>query len=198
MFLTRRLPQVLPAETTSHAYGGVELKGRSLPHLLEIHAAANADKPFVQCWDEGLKEEISFTQMLSRVEGAATALQKGFAVGRGVKCAILSHNSPAYVTLSLAIMRCRGTSVNLNWRSPAVQLASLVERVKPKVLFASAAFRDQAHSPFRFTRPNSAYSRRNRTNGIMAKFRMVNFPNSNYRVGPPAAEDFFFKFISVA
>ena len=115
-------------------YGGAKLKARSIPHLVQLQARVRGDAPFIQTWDDGLMATISFEEFSERVVCAAAKLQSKYGIGRGDRCAILSHNSTEYLALSLGIMRCRGVSVNLNWRSPAAQLVELVEKCKCTIL----------------------------------------------------------------
>jgi acyl-CoA synthetase (AMP-forming)/AMP-acid ligase II len=56
------------------------------------------------------------------------------------RCAILAHNSEKYLAVSLGLMRSRAISVNLNWRSPVVNLTELVRKSECRFLFATAAF----------------------------------------------------------
>ena len=66
--------------TTCFEYGEQELKARSLPHLLQKQADLRGDAPFLQCWDDSLKNTVSFTELARRVEGASVALAEDFGV----------------------------------------------------------------------------------------------------------------------
>jgi hypothetical protein len=41
-------------------YGDLTLKALSLPHLLEMQSKERGDEPFIQTWDGGVKETVSF------------------------------------------------------------------------------------------------------------------------------------------
>jgi long-subunit acyl-CoA synthetase (AMP-forming) len=125
-------------------YGGVNLKARSIPHLVELQAELRGDATFIQTWDDGLKSSISFVDFNRRVISAADLLQANYGIKRGDHCAILSHNSTEYLALSIGIMRSQAVSVNLNWRSPAANLVQLVEKSKCTIVFATHHFEEVA------------------------------------------------------
>jgi acyl-CoA synthetase (AMP-forming)/AMP-acid ligase II len=136
--------ELTKVHTASFEYGGIELKARSIPHLLQLQAEVRGDAPFIQTWDDALQSTISFAETYRRVTSAADSLQRNYGVAHGDHCAILSHNSTDYLVLSIGIMQCRAVSFHLNWRSPASQLLELVRKSKCTMLFATHHFQEQA------------------------------------------------------
>ena len=131
-------------ENKAELYGGLALKAQSLPHLLELQAAERGNCPFIQTWNEGVRDTISFQHFNDRVVAVSRALQTQYGVDHNDRCGILSHNSPLYLATSFGIMRARAVSVNLNWRSPALNLIELVNKSGCKFVFASKAFEETA------------------------------------------------------
>ena len=126
------------------AYGGLVLKAKSLPHLVQVQAESRGDSTFVQTWDEGIRDSISFHAFNKKVSQICHLLVTDYGVSVGTRCAILGHNSTLYLAVSFAIMRAGGVSVNLNWRSPAQNLAELAQKTECDFLFATEAFKDAA------------------------------------------------------
>jgi fatty-acyl-CoA synthase len=70
---------------------------------------------------------VSFSELSINVRAAARTLKEA-GLKCGGRCAILSHNSVAYVYASLAVMESGATSINMSWRQPdKVNLALLDE-----------------------------------------------------------------------
>jgi len=111
--------------------------GQTIIDALESSAARYGARPFIIDGDI----EVSFAELLTRVEAVATGLLlEGFTSGdRG---AIWSPNSADWIIAALAIQRVGGTLVTLNTRYKAGEAAAILRASGTRVVFAIASFLD--------------------------------------------------------
>lgn len=111
--------------------------GQTIIDALESSAARYGERPFIIDGDI----EVSFAELLTRVEAVATGLLlEGFTSGdRG---AIWSPNSADWIIAALAIQRVGGTLVTLNTRYKAGEAAAILRASGTRVVFAIASFLD--------------------------------------------------------
>ena len=114
--------------------------GQTIIDALESSAARYGARPFIIDGDI----EVSFAELLTRVEAVATGLLlEGFTSGdRG---AIWSPNSADWIIAALAIQRVGGTLVTLNTRYKAGEAAAILRASGTRVVFAIESFLDTAY-----------------------------------------------------
>lgn len=118
----------------------------SLPLALLSQADAVGDRVFLVEWDpeEGLSLALTFSQLSSSMLSAALWLRAAVGLRRGDYCALLAHNSAAYVSVTLGAMSLGATSLHLNWRQPEATNTILVTDLNPRVIVASKPFKQAA------------------------------------------------------
>ena len=118
----------------------------TLPTALLAHAERTPDKVFIEVWDEtrGVELQVTFSQLADCMLSGAQWLRAATGLQRGEYCAMLAHNSVAYLSVSLGAMALGAISLNLNWRQPDSTTRTLLEDLSPKVLVASKPFKGLA------------------------------------------------------
>jgi acyl-CoA synthetase (AMP-forming)/AMP-acid ligase II len=114
----------------------------TLPEVVHSHASASPERVAIEVWDEklGVMMCVSFKQLSDNVRGAAVFLQKVGGLSAGENCAILSHNTVAYVCASLGLMEIGATAIHLSWRQPDVINLQLIKELGSRLLLSSKAF----------------------------------------------------------
>jgi acyl-CoA synthetase (AMP-forming)/AMP-acid ligase II len=114
----------------------------SLPQVVHDHASTHPERVAIEVWDEGsgVTLRVSFKQLSDNLKSAAGFLQQVGGVGAGQSCAILSHNTVAYICVSLGLMEIGATAIHLSWRQPDAVNLQLVKELGSKLLLTSRPF----------------------------------------------------------
>eukprot|EP00966_Prymnesium_polylepis_P004802 110145-Prymnesium_polylepis.2 len=129
----------------------------TLPAVVLEWAARDADAVAVVEWDAapgGGRVAISYSTLAHGMLAVAVQLADEHGIRRSQRCALLGHNSPAYLTHSLACMYLGATAIHLNWRTPievcSLPLSSVLDPVEavprrsPRVRHPSSQTRGRA------------------------------------------------------
>ena len=115
-----------------------ECPGQSVLALLEEHAQHHPLNRALVMLDGRHTGAVTYVQLAQRVKGLATWLSARFPEG-GEPVAVLSASSPAWGIVALATIASRNVLVPLSPCMEADALAAICRRVRPAILFSSAA-----------------------------------------------------------
>jgi fatty-acyl-CoA synthase len=90
-------------------------------------------------------KRFSYSQLRERVNRLADSLSK-LGLGKGERAAILEVNRNEYVEACFATVRLGGVFVPLNFRIREDELAYLVNKAEPKILFVGSRYADMVNS----------------------------------------------------
>ena len=118
----------------------------TLPTCLIAHADRAPEDVFLEVWDEeeGVELRMTYKQLADCMLSGAQWLRAAVGLQQGDFCAMLAHNSAAYLSISFGAMALGAISLNLNWRQPDSTTRTLLEDLGPKVLVASKPFKATA------------------------------------------------------
>lgn len=88
-------------------------------------------------------ESLSYAELSHRVDRLGTFLLSG-GLRSGDRVAVLSRNSPDYITLQLAAAKFGIAVACLNWRQAEDELIHCIELAQPKMLLTGPEFKDAA------------------------------------------------------
>jgi len=122
----------------------VELDGRSYPAIASAppalsyyfahFCAEHHDKTFLVSGDE----RLTFAEVYAQAEKSARALISQYGVARGDRIGIAMRNSPAWITLYMAILMAGGIATLLNGWWQTAELAEAIGDVGCRLVFADA------------------------------------------------------------
>ena len=132
-------PAASPAPVVYGHRRGASLDDESgtIPSAVLKHAASSqAGRTFLEVFDPecGVPRQVSFCELKEQMLAAAHWLRIACDLVRGDYCALLAHNSVAYLALSLGAMAVGATSINLNWRNARKVTEVLIGDLRPRVL----------------------------------------------------------------
>ena len=83
---------------------------------------------------------VTFSQLSENVRAAVQFLRHAGGLRPGARCAIIAHNSVAFVAASLGAMELGATAVHLNWRQTDDINVQLLAALHVQMLLASRPF----------------------------------------------------------
>ena len=121
--------------------------GQTLCSVVLEHAAARPETTFIEVWDQeaGVTLSVTFRELSDCMLAAASWLG-GLGVGAGDYCALLAHNSVAFLAITFGAMARGATSIHLNWRNPRDINTVLVRDLDARLLVASKPFQHDAQA----------------------------------------------------
>jgi len=120
-----------------------ECPGQSVLALLEEHAQHHPLNRALVMLDGEHTRAINYVELAQRVKRLSAVLATRFPDG-GEPIAILSASGPAWGIVALAVIASRNALVPLDTSMEPDALAALLRRVRPAILFSSAALYDDA------------------------------------------------------
>ena len=121
---------------------------QSLPSTLLAWGRDTPSKVFIEVYDEqdGVVQRVTYAELSAYMISAASFLRYDCNLRAGDRCAMLAHNSVAYLSTSLGAMALGAVSLNLNWRQPVATTRTLLKGLAPPLLCASDPFIGDAES----------------------------------------------------
>ncbi|KAI0518349.1 hypothetical protein F5B22DRAFT_635407 [Xylaria bambusicola] len=106
----------------------------TLPHRIDQVALENPDKVAVM---DGFGKELTYTDLVNRIEAIAEALQN-VGAGAGSRILVFQQAAADWPCSMLAIMRVGATYVPLDLRNPMPRLAAVAKDCEPLAILADA------------------------------------------------------------
>src|SRR5262249_44658730 len=102
---------------------------RTIPELIRAAVDDAGDQPWLRTHDA----ELTYAQMLARVERAASAL-RALGVGRGDRVLTTPRNTADYLLSWFALMETGAIQVPINPKSSEAEVAGFVQQVEPALV----------------------------------------------------------------